>query len=62
MPQSEERTNKVNAYADSLKIVWVFMAGLAFVALVLSTWTQGLSLDEELHYGQGFRLQEKQSD
>lgn len=35
----------VNAYADALKVVWVVMAGLAFVALVLSFGTKGLSLN-----------------
>ncbi len=48
-----ERTAIVSAYADALKVVWAVMAGLAFVALVLSFGTEGLSLDAEMETEQG---------
>ncbi|OCL09428.1 MFS general substrate transporter [Glonium stellatum] len=50
-----ERAMIVHAYADSLKVLWAVMAGLAFVALVVSSLTKGLSLDEELVTDQGLR-------
>lgn len=58
MPKgSEERMIIISAYADALKVVWVVMAGLAFVALVLSFATEGLSLDARLETEQGLREQ-----
>ena len=48
----------VKAYSDALNVVWAVMAGLAFVALVLSFLTKGLSLDAKRETGQG--LNEKQ--
>lgn len=46
MPEGgAERVAIVNAYADALKVVWAVMAGFAFVALVLSFGTEGLSLN-----------------
>lgn len=46
MPEGgAERVAIVNAYADALKVVWAVMAGFAFVALVLSFGTKGLSLN-----------------
>ena len=50
-----ERTTIVNAYADALKVVWVVMAGLAFVALVLSFATKGLSLNAEMETQQALK-------
>ncbi len=50
-----ERTAIVSAYADALKVVWAVMAGLAFVALVLSFGTEGLSLDAEMETEQGLK-------
>ena len=47
----------VNAYADALKVVWVVMAGLAFVALVLGFGTKGLSLNAEMETEQALREQ-----
>ena len=48
-----ERTMIVEAYADSLKIVWAVMAGLAFVALLFSTITERLKLNEQQVTEQG---------
>ena len=56
MPEgATERTTIVNAYADALKVVWVVMAGLAFVALVLSFATKGLSLNAEMETEQALK-------
>ena len=59
---SPERGMIVNAYADALKIVWAVMAGLAFVAMVMSAWIEGLSLDVEHNAEQGLRSKEKSDD
>ena len=59
MPEgAAERTTIVNAYADALKVVWVVMAGLAFVALVLSFATKGLSLNAEMETEQALKERE----
>jgi MFS family permease len=57
--ESVERASIVQAYADSLKVVWAVMAGLAAVAGLLSLLTEGLSLDRELDTEQGFVDSEK---
>lgn len=58
MPEgAAERTAVVNAYADALKVVWAVMAGLAFVALVLSFGTKGLSLNAEMETEQALKEQ-----
>ncbi|KAM0795934.1 major facilitator superfamily domain-containing protein [Usnea florida] len=60
IPQGEaERLAIVNAYANALKVVWAVMAGLAFVALVLSLATKGLSLNAELETEQALKKSEK---
>jgi hypothetical protein len=53
---SAERAMIVEAYADSLKVVWAIMAGLAFVGLVTSAFTEGLDVNREPEAEQ--RLQE----
>ncbi len=50
-----ERVAIVSAYADALKVVWAVMAGLAFVALVLSFGTEGLSLNAEMETEQALK-------
>ncbi|SLM39431.1 Major facilitator superfamily domain, general substrate transporter [Lasallia pustulata] len=56
MPEgAPERISIVNAYADALKVVWAVMAGLAFVAFVLSFGTKGLSLSAEMETKQGLK-------
>ena len=58
MPKgTAERVLIVNAYADALKVVWAVMAGLAFVALVLSLATKGLSLNAAMETEQAFKEQ-----
>ena len=44
----------MQAYADSLKVVWVAICGLAGVALVASLATRGLDLNRPLETAQGF--------
>ncbi len=59
MPEgAADRVAIVNAYADALKVVWAVMAGLAFVALVLSLGTKGLSLNAGLETEQALRERE----
>ena len=56
MPEGAvERIDIVNAYADALKVVWAVMAGFAFVALVLSFGTKGLSLNADMETEQALK-------
>ena len=52
----------VQAYADSLKVVWVTMCGLAAVALVASFATKGLDLNRPLETEQGFWEEQRVRD
>ncbi|CAH0056890.1 unnamed protein product [Clonostachys solani] len=52
---SEERIMIVQAYAQSLSIVWATMAGLAGAALLASLLTQTLGVDRAQETEQGFR-------
>ncbi|TVY82438.1 Efflux pump FUS6 [Lachnellula suecica] len=54
---SPERAMIVEAYADSLKVVWAVMAGLGFIGLVTSALTEALDVNREQETEQ--RLQEK---
>jgi MFS family permease len=61
MPEdAPERRLIVIAYAEALKVVWVIMAGIAFMALVMSMATEGLTLDRKLETEQG--LEEKKRE
>lgn len=44
----------VQAYADSLKVLWAVLCGLAFVAFLSSFSIKGLTLDQTLDTDQGF--------
>ena len=58
MPEdSMQRVAIVDAYANALKVVWAVMAGLAFVALVLSLGTKGLSLNAKMETEQALKGQ-----
>ncbi|CAI7608244.1 unnamed protein product [Penicillium pancosmium] len=57
-PDSPRRVMIVAAYADSLKVVWATMAGLAFVALATSLLTRSLNVNRKLESEQ--QLQEKE--
>lgn len=54
MPSGEAKDLLVKSYADALKIVWAVVCGLAFVGLLSSFATEGLSLDRDLETDQGF--------
>ncbi|KAL8687737.1 MAG: hypothetical protein Q9218_006178 [Villophora microphyllina] len=43
-----------HAYADSLKVVWATMCGLAAVGLIASLWTRGLDMNKPLETEQFF--------
>lgn len=54
MDDGLKKTQLIQGYADSLKIVWVVMCGLAFLGLCVSLPIQALSLDRVLETQQGF--------
>ena len=45
----------MDAYANALKVVWAVMAGLVFVALVLSLGIKGLSLNAKMETEQALK-------
>ena len=53
-PEGAQKREVIQSYADSLKVIWATMAGLAAVALILSVWTEGLDLNRPLETEQGF--------
>ena len=59
-PSSPRRIMIVAAYADSLKVVWATMTGLAFLALLTSFFTRRLNVNRLL--GSEQQLQEKKED
>lgn len=62
LPTDPVRTQLIQSYADSLKIVWITMCGLSAFALILSLFTEGLDLNRPLETEQGFRDKEKARD
>ncbi|KAI4120737.1 MAG: hypothetical protein LQ338_006803 [Usnochroma carphineum] len=50
---SPKRGMIIEAYADSLKVIWAVMAGLAFVGFVTSCLTEALDLNLDLETEQG---------
>jgi len=51
----QQRTDFVQSFADSLKIVWIVPCVLCAAALVASLFTERFSLDMVLNTDQGFR-------
>ncbi|KAL9020610.1 MAG: hypothetical protein Q9185_002196 [Variospora sp. 1 TL-2023] len=51
-----------HAYADSLKVVWLTMCGLAGVGMILSLWIRGLDMNKPLETEQGFIHERKKND
>ncbi|KAI4143188.1 MAG: hypothetical protein L6R39_004666 [Caloplaca ligustica] len=51
-----------HAYADSLKVVWLTMCGLAGVGLIASLWTKGLDMNKPLETEHGFIEAKKGND
>lgn len=56
------RTQLVQSYADSLKIVWAVMTALSGVALLSSFLIQGFELDRALETEQGFEAEKTSVD
>jgi len=54
MTEGVEKTQLKQAYADSLKIIWVVMCALAGSALIASCFTKGYSLEQEHKAQQGY--------
>ena len=55
LPDSERKDELIQAYADSLKIVWAVMCALSGVAMVGSFFIQKKSLDRALNTEQGLK-------
>lgn len=49
-----EKTQLIQAYADSLKTIWIVMCALSAAGLLASVFTKGYSLDQEHKTLQGF--------
>jgi hypothetical protein len=49
-----EKTQLVQAYADSLKTIWIVMCALSAAGLLASIFTKGYSLNQEHKTLQGF--------
>ncbi|KAH8811393.1 major facilitator superfamily domain-containing protein [Xylogone sp. PMI_703] len=62
MPHGLERTQLVQAYADSLKIVWAVMCGFAGLALLTNFFVKAYTLDVALDTEQGFAAKKKVGD
>ncbi len=63
MPDGDgEKDGLRNAYADSLKIVWIVVCALAGLTFVVSFWTKGLPLDRELESEQRMQPRRRRSD
>lgn len=56
------KTQLVQAYADSIKVIWVTMCGLAAVALATNFFVKEFSMDIELETEQGFKHRGKTGD
>lgn len=54
MQEGTEKTQLIQAYSDSLQIIWIVMCALSGLALVSSIFTKAYSLDQEHHTLQGF--------
>ncbi|KAL8822773.1 MAG: hypothetical protein Q9191_006497 [Dirinaria sp. TL-2023a] len=60
--QSSVKAELIQAYADSLKIVWLTMCGLGGVAMIASLATKGLDLNRPLETEQGFWEERNDAD
>jgi len=62
MEDGLQKTQLIQAYADSLKVVWVTMCGLAGAALISSFFVKGYTLNVALDTEQGFKHEKKVVD
>ncbi|RKF55132.1 Efflux pump FUS6 [Golovinomyces cichoracearum] len=62
MDKSLMKDQLIQAYADSLRIVWMTMAALAGVALASNFWIKSYSLEKILLTEQGFLRRDKPKD
>lgn len=53
MPAGDQRTNLVQAYSDSLHVIWLLMTVISGVAFISSIFTKEYSLDQEHKTRQG---------
>jgi hypothetical protein len=60
MDAGTEKENLIQAYADSLKIVWGVMCALSGVAMIGSFFVRKVSLDRELNAEQALQLAEEE--
>jgi hypothetical protein len=54
MAEGSEKTQLIQAYADSLKTIWIVMCALSGVAMVANIFIRGYSLEQEHKTLQGF--------
>jgi hypothetical protein len=54
MEAGTEKTQLIQAYGDSLKIIWLVMATLSGVVLVSTAFVKGYSMNQKLETLQGF--------
>ncbi|KAL4962001.1 MDR family MFS transporter [Aspergillus stella-maris] len=57
LPQGEARWEMESAYADALKIVWLFLCGLAGLALLASFFVKWYSMDQTFKPSQGVEME-----
>ncbi|KAF4624384.1 hypothetical protein G7Y89_g13784 [Cudoniella acicularis] len=62
MAEGSDKTDLVKAYSDSLGTIWILMTALSGVALIMSLFIKGYSLDQEHSSLQKFHEEEKVSD
>ena len=65
MEEGTMKTQLIQAYADSLKTIWVVMCALSAVAMVASIFIKGYSLEQEHKTLQGFheeRVKDPEND
>ena len=62
MESSPQKDQLIQGYADSLKVVWAVLCGLAFIGLLVSFLVRGLDLNRPLETEQGLETKVKQGD
>ena len=57
-----EKTQLIQAYADSIKMIWVVMAALSGAVFASSVFVKGYSLNQKLETLQGFNHGDREED